>query len=141
MNLLYSTKFRPQLSSELVSESYQLSAFTTFRQDPEISSEGQYVYFLPTQCPEKYNYILTNKNRDDKIRTCDPRDPNTVRYQAALHPDIFYLRHVAPLRCFLSENLPIRVTFPRQSQAALHPEVLCIGFAPLRCYLSFRRDI
>ena len=28
------------------------------------------------------------KNRDDKIRTCDPRDPNTVRYQAALHPDI-----------------------------------------------------
>ena len=29
-----------------------------------------------------------NKNRDDKIRTCDPRDPNTVRYQAALHPDL-----------------------------------------------------
>ena len=27
------------------------------------------------------------KNRDDKIRTCDPRVPNTVRYQTALHPD------------------------------------------------------
>ena len=32
--------------------------------------------------------FMQNKNRDDKIRTCDPRDPNTVRYQAALHPDI-----------------------------------------------------
>ena len=30
---------------------------------------------------------MSIKNRDDKIRTCDPRDPNTVRYQAALHPD------------------------------------------------------
>ncbi len=25
-------------------------------------------------------------NRDDRIRTCDPRIPNAMRYQAALHP-------------------------------------------------------
>ena len=31
--------------------------------------------------------VELQKNRDDKIRTCGPRDPNTVRYQTALHPD------------------------------------------------------
>ena len=47
--------------------------------------------------------ILIIKNRDDKIRTCDPRDPNTVRYQAALHPDIlFKFQLVAHLRCHIS---------------------------------------
>ena len=31
--------------------------------------------------------LLKTKNRDDRIRTCDPLVPSEVRYQAALHPD------------------------------------------------------
>ena len=43
----------------------------------------------------------SSNGRDDKIRTCDPRDPNTVRYQAALHPDDIQLlrKTFVLLRC------------------------------------------
>ena len=54
------------------------------------------------------------KYRDDKIRTCDPRDPNTVRYQAALHPDKIVKSTYSVfnfLRYHLFKNLPIGVTF------------------------------
>ena len=32
---------------------------------------------------------LDKINRDDWIRTSDPFVPNEVRYQAALHPDVY----------------------------------------------------
>ena len=38
-----------------------------------------------------YNPIFHKKNRNDRIWTCDPCDPNTVRYQTALHSDFLYL--------------------------------------------------
>ena len=35
--------------------------------------------------------FLDKKNRNDRIWTCDPCDPNTVRYQTALHSDFFFM--------------------------------------------------
>lgn len=69
------------------------------------------------------------KNRDDKIRTCGPRDPNTVRYQTALHPD--------RLLNFLDLERTYGATSPRtilnrsrrQSQTALHPDNLLLATA------------
>ena len=55
---------------------------------------------------------ICKKNRDDKIRTCDPCDPNTVRYQTALHPDLFNFN---ANRCRFAEcATPLRKTCHRQ---------------------------
>ena len=40
-----------------------------------------------------WSNLLIISSRDDRIWTCGPRDPNTVRYQAALHPDDILYRN------------------------------------------------
>ena len=39
--------------------------------------------------------------RDDRIRTCDPLVPSEVRYQAALHPEMFSYRYFRNFICYL----------------------------------------
>ncbi len=46
--------------------------------------------------------ISDKKNRDDRIRTCDPFVPNEVRCQAALHPDKLTLREMSRQEFFMS---------------------------------------
>ena len=78
------------------------------------------------------------KYRDDKIRTCDPRDPNTVRYQAALHPDKIVKSTYSVfnfLRYHLFKNLPIGVTFC--SAECCVPIMLFFESSRTRCFILF----
>lgn len=73
--------------------------------------------------------------RDDKIRTCDPRDPNTVRYQTALHPDDIRFSNVSHFqKCAATSHETIHriVSLGR----VLHPDILCFALAFLLYHLK-----
>ena len=81
------------------------------------------------------NYYFFLLYRDDKIRTCDPRDPNTVRYQTALHPDDIRFSNVSHFqKCAATSNETIHriVSLGR----VLHPDILCFALAFLLYHLK-----
>ena len=71
---------------------------------------------------------MSIKNRDDKIRTCDPRDPNTVRYQAALHPENLFILNC--LMCYYTLGICAPPSWFCLIQAVFS---LLIGWGP--CYI------
>src|SRR5947209_16012761 len=64
--------------------------------------------FLPKK--DRYRRILASyfKDRDDRIRTCDPLFPKQARYQTALHLDTLYILRlhcvIKLCKCFFKEK-------------------------------------